>query len=338
MKKTTATCAFIAAAFVSYNASAALYDAFLPANEPYSYNETLGLVTRFCGGVGSDTCMGIRPSGRVWENGTLVPKYNFAGWASGYSSYEQGTGITGDGTEQGANHWTNVENALGKPTISDTNDVLVLGDGGSVTLTFDAPIVNGTGYDFAVFENSLNDTFLEFATVSVSTDGIHFVTFPHFYLGTTPVGSDSTEGGGVNDPTLAYNLGSKYRIGYGNGYDLAELESAYLYSLDHLDNGEATETSVFSAAYMSSVIENYAYIDLDNINYVKLTDIIGDGNTLDSAGNPIYDAYPTTGTPGFDLSGVGVINQQIPEPSEFAILLSGMAAIFAYSRRSRNKK
>ena len=36
-----------------------------------------------------------------------------------------------------------------------------VGDGGSAILTFDTPIANGPGFDFAVFENGFSDTFLE---------------------------------------------------------------------------------------------------------------------------------------------------------------------------------
>ena len=53
-----------------------------------------------------------------------------------------------------------------------------LGDGGVAILTFKYPIKNETGNDFAVFENSFNDTFLELAFVEVSSDGIHYFRFP----------------------------------------------------------------------------------------------------------------------------------------------------------------
>src|SRR5689334_15247640 len=49
--------------------------------------------------------------------------------------------------------------ATGAPSGS-TLDVVSLGDGGSATVTFAQPITDGTGYDFAVFENSFSDTFL----------------------------------------------------------------------------------------------------------------------------------------------------------------------------------
>jgi len=57
-------------------------------------------------------------------------------------------------------------------------DVLSLGDMGQATLTFDVEIEDGEGWDFAVFENSLDDTFLELAFVEVSSDGEDFYLFP----------------------------------------------------------------------------------------------------------------------------------------------------------------
>jgi len=65
-----------------------------------------------------------------------------------------------------------------------TTDVVSLGNGGSVTLGFDAAIVDLAGPDFIVFENAFwvngdsTQVFAELATVSVSADGAEFVEFP----------------------------------------------------------------------------------------------------------------------------------------------------------------
>ena len=40
---------------------------------------------------------------------------------------------------------------------ADGSSVLSLGDGGQVLLSFDPPITNGPGFDFAVFENAFAD-------------------------------------------------------------------------------------------------------------------------------------------------------------------------------------
>ena len=314
-------------------------DPFFPLNEYYSYNSTFGIITGFAGGVGNSTSAAIHVSGRKYVNGALEPKpgsYTFVEWASGCAEYVQGTGITGSGTDNGSSYWTTPSNAFGKATASDTAAVVVLGDGGSITLTFDNAITNGSGYDFAVFENALNNTFLEFAFVEVSSDGVNFLRFPNFYLGSEPVGSDSSEGGGVNDPTYAYNLGSKYKVGNGNGYDLQELIEAYNYVVNHydFDNDTVTDSSIFTDDYAKSILDNFDKVDLNNIGYVKIVDIVGDGNTLDSSGTPIYDAYPTHGTPGFDLSGVGVFNQ-VPEPAETIAIIGAAAMLMALWRRRK---
>ena len=50
-------------------------------------------------------------------------------------------------------------------------------------------------------------------------------------------------------------------------------------------------------------------VDLGNIRFVRIIDINGDGNTKDSFNNSIYDPYPCTGSAGFDLDAIGVINE-----------------------------
>ena len=62
-----------------------------------------------------------------------------------------------------------------------------LGKGGSITLSFDPPVSNGDGWDFAVFENGFEDTFLELAYVEVSSDGVVFVRFDNASLTPDPV-------------------------------------------------------------------------------------------------------------------------------------------------------
>ncbi len=339
MKKLSIICSLCLACSA---ALASLYDPFLPKNEYCAVEPTLGLVISFAGGIGDETNAAIANNGKVWKNGGLSaePVYEFAGWATGCASYNPAGGISGSGTDYGADAFTDPSKAFGRATGGDTSDVVVLGEDkdnpGSIVMTFDAPIRNGDGYDFAVFENSLDNTFLELAFVEVSTDGEHFVRFPNFYLGTSPVGSDIDAGD--NDPTLIYNLGSKYMIGYGNGYDLQELADAYDYALAHWDaeTSTALSSSVFSADYISDLLENYQYLDLESVNYVRIVDIYGDGSVLDSAGNPIYDACPTHGTPGFDLSGIGVINAgaAVPEPADFALALGIVCATYMLVRRA----
>ena len=63
-------------------------------------------------------------------------------------------------------------------------DVATLGNGGSITLSFDpSRIIDGDGADFIVFENAFNvggdptKPFAELATVEVSDDGVNFHGF-----------------------------------------------------------------------------------------------------------------------------------------------------------------
>lgn len=166
--------------------------------------------------------------------------------------------------------------------------VVCLGDGGSATLTFDTPIANGPGFDFAVFENGFSDTFLELAFVEVSSDGVHFFRFPSHSetQTTTQVGSF-----GAVDCTYINNLAGKYRAGFGTPFDLSDIA----------DN---------------------ALLDKDKISQVKIIDVIGTINPLyashDSFGNIINEPYSTPFTSGgFDLSGVGVINQKVLGVKDF---------------------
>ncbi len=161
------------------------------------------------------------------------------------------------------------------------NSVVSLGDGGTAILTFDTPIVNGTGYDFAVFENGFSDTFLELAFVEVSSDGINFFRFPsHSQTQTTT----QIGGFGAVDCTYINNLAGKYRAGFGTPFDLSEVADNIL-------------------------------LDKNNITHVKIIDVVGTIDpvyaTYDSFGNMINELYSTPFTSGgFDLSGVGVINKK----------------------------
>ena len=160
-----------------------------------------------------------------------------------------------------------------------TTDVVSLGDGGSATLTFDKPIANGNGYDFAVFENSFSDGFLELAFVEVSSDGNRFVRFPATSLTQT---ARQISGNGPVDPTYINNLAGKYRVGFGTPFDLEELRDS-------------------------------SAIDINNITHVRIVDVVGSIDpqfgTRDAHGNLINDPFPTPSySAGFDLDGIAVLN------------------------------
>lgn len=166
--------------------------------------------------------------------------------------------------------------AVGK---SGVNGIVSLGDGGSATLTFNAPIINGSGADFAIFENSFSDSFLELAFVEVSSDGLNFFRFDAVSLTDTIIQTGSF---GSTDATDIYNLAGKYRAQYGTPFDLDELDGI-------------------------------AGLDINNITHVKIIDVVGSLNplyaTYDSQNRAVNDPWPTPfGSSGFDLDAVGVIN------------------------------
>ena len=172
-------------------------------------------------------------------------------------------------------------------------DAVSLGRGGEITLDFATPITNGAGADFAVFENSFSDTFLELGNVWVSDgsldpDGSGEAVFLPFFLNTRSLTSSPVNAFGTLDPTNIDGLAGKYRGGFGTPFDLD--------SLIPLINIIKSENPSFT-------------FNLNSIQQVKIVDIVGDGSVTDAAGQPIYDPYPTVGSTGFDLDAVGVIHQ-----------------------------
>jgi hypothetical protein len=166
--------------------------------------------------------------------------------------------------------------------IAGSNGVVSLGDGGFAIVTFVNPITNGNGFDFAVFENSFSDVFLELAFVEVSSDGVNFFRFPATSNTqiTTQIGPFDNTG----DATKINNLAGKYRAQYGTPFDLQELIGL-------------------------------VGLDVNNITQIKIIDVVGSINpllaTYDINNNPINDPFPTGfASSGFDLDAVGVIHQQ----------------------------
>ncbi len=204
------------------------------------------------------------------EGTTAIPLDDpaFVAWATDVAEYVAGSNV--DET------WQDPDSALGQAQ-GNSFDIVALGRGGHITLVFDPPIQNGTGWDFAVFENSFRDTFLELAYVEVSSDGQTFIRFDNISLTPGPV-----PGFGSTDPTDIDGLAGKYRQGFGTPFDLADL---------------AAKTEVTDGL-----------VDLNAISQVRIVDIVGDGTYQDSSAAIIYDPYPTDGSAGFDLDAVGVSN------------------------------
>jgi len=166
------------------------------------------------------------------------------------------------------------------------HSIISLGDSGVATLTFAAPVNNGPGPDFAVFENGFADpgnpemAFLEFAFVEVSSNGTDFYRFPAAcYI---PDTAQVPVAGVYVDARMVNNLAGKYISGYGTPFDL-------------------------------DILAGNAGLDVDHVTHIRLVDAIGSLGahaSLDTGGRKINDPYPTNiPTSGFDLDAVGVIHQ-----------------------------
>jgi hypothetical protein len=225
---------------------------------------------------------------------TSVPAGN---WATGFIDYLPGANVDLAGA------FADPTRALDTPS-GDQADVVSLGDGGSITLTFASAIFDGPGADFAVFENGFVDNstglvFGELGWVEVSSNGTSWLRFPG--LSTSPgIGTFS----GL-DPTNFSGLAGTYPI----------------------------TPTVLGTPFDLSVFQGAA----DSVRYVRIVDIIGNGSVPDVIGNPIHDPSPTTSPGGgFDLSGVGVVHlAPIPEPGTYALMAAGLVVVLTIARRRR---
>jgi len=216
---------------------------------------------------------------------------SIVGWATGYLNYVPGPNVSAT--------FATPQNALGPANPSST---VSLGDNGVITLTFAGAIFNGAGADFAVFENSFSDTFLELAWVEVSSDGTNFFRFPGFSNTANPVNSF-----GAIDPTNIDGLAGKYRGGFGTPFDL-------------------------------NLLSSVPGLNVNDVRYVRIVDILGNGSILDSLQHPIYDPTPTVDSGGFDLDAVGVMHlAPVPEPSTLALFSAG-AILLCWSALRRGRR
>lgn len=195
------------------------------------------------------------------------------GWADGFENYLAGSNVSPE--------FQTPAKALGVAGSSDgagpdyNFDIVSLGRGGSITLTFTVPIGNGVGHDLCVFENSFSGTFLELAWVEVSSDGVNFARFDGASFTQNPVSAF-----GAVDPTDINGFAGKYAGGFCTPFDLSDLGAP-------------------------------AGVDLNRISHVRIIDIIGDGSVSDNLAppfgpNPVYDPYPTDISAGFDLDAVAI--------------------------------
>jgi len=249
----------------------------------------------------------------------------FRGWATGVAEY-----APSDQTWSGLGTWNDPAKALG-PATGQNFDIVSLGEldrneidsnvpPGYITLVFGDPcdpnagggIRNGRGYDFAVFENAFisevttslgsakGQMIAELAYVEVSSNGVDFARFSSVSL--TP---GLVKSYGTIEVSNVHNLAGKHPNANGRCVGTP-------FDLDDL----ADHPSVLSGA-----------VDLNDIRFVRIVDIPGSGDFLDEASSqtdpaaepgwryyakdhPIYDAWPTVGSGGFDLEAVGVLHEQ----------------------------
>ncbi len=160
--------------------------------------------------------------------------------------------------------------------------VVSLGDGGTAVSTFTNLVLNGPGYDFAIFENGYTDDYLELAFVEVSSDGLNYFRFDAVSETSTDIQKGNAD---FIDCRFVNNLAGKYRVNYGTPFDLEEL---------------------------SGIPE----LDINAISHIKLIDVVGSINPLyasfDSEGTIVNDPYPTPfSSSGFDLDAIGIIHSTL---------------------------
>jgi len=181
--------------------------------------------------------------------------------------------------------WQDIaDTSIGRANFGDSSavsgpaDELVvsLGDGGYAEIYFNTPLKDGPGPEFAIFENSFSDTYLELALVEVSSNGQDFVRFPAICLSDTSVQIGSF---GSSRPEDIFQLAGKYRARFGQPFDLVALRDS-------------------------------SGLRLDSIVALRIIDVVGHlkRGSRDSRGFPINDPYPTAfASGGFDLDAVALL-------------------------------
>jgi len=218
--------------------------------------------------------------------------------------------------------------SLGEVAASEAGTIAA----GEITLDFNNSLFDGGGDDFVVFENAFefgdNPGFwyAELAFVEVSTNGVDFARFPATSLNTEGAGDPATD--------LITPFGRAFA-----GVDISNINGLAGFDGPATFGGAPRGTPFDLTDLAATTAVTSGAVDLDEINFVKLIDILGNGSVLDDAANPIFDAFddaePPTGVNGFDLDAIGAIHI-VPEPATLG--LAGLAAAVAVlCRRHRQR-
>ena len=204
-------------------------------------------------------------------------------------------------------------------SLGDLDSVAISGAAapGSITVGFQATIVDGPGADFAVFENAgaffnshnVNFIFAELAFVEVSSNGIDFARFPAISL-------NVEEDANVPDP-----IHDQLHAPFGRAF--AGINTTNIDNLAGV-HPALTGTPFDLSDLTSDLLVTQGTVDLMRIRHVRFVDIPGEGSFADSLGNPILDAWKSEESGGFDLDAVGAINS-VPESS--TLFLAAIAAL-----------
>jgi hypothetical protein len=193
---------------------------------------------------------------------------------------------------------------------------------GAITLALATPIMNGPGWDLLIFENASAFfpppfVFAELAYVEASTSGVDFVRFSSVSLNVEP-------GQGIPDDTeINTTFGRAFAgINATNVNNLAGIHPSNFGTAFNLDD------------LTTSPLVQSGIVDLNDIRFVRLVDIPGNGAYSDSHGRPVLDAWVTSGSGGLDLDAVGA-RYAVPEPSGAALIGTLMVILALAMRVSR---
>lgn len=282
-----------------------------------------------------------------YNSGILSNDARIVGWATGWQNYIQPDPSSGGYTHNNSGQSDSINNAiLGAPADftmnGTTKHVLALGHASSITLTFGRPIPNHSGWNFAVFNNSFLDNSSALAGRGGGTNYVHYNSGTNLVPVARGFNFVWTKPAFVDASSDATNW-ARFPVTYLNTDVL--FQSSVPDSPDHWLSQDATMMdglagkiiSQYGTPFSLSVLTNdpkvlSGLVNLNNIRYIRLTDVIGDGSIMDQYANPIYSPYydgtqvpalvPTSdsATDGFCLRGVAVLD--VPAPTIGAVRIA----------------